>query len=121
MTNLSKFHSVFSSSSLICLNRYAFEGHFCQTINNFVKQNQSSIMASLRKGGHQGRIKVAWGLAGTSLVAWSWGPNPFLVGQIGLGRWLGSHNWAPVGSYLKLGSYSWAPLGFNDLWLKSGI
>ena len=41
--------------------------------------------------------------------------------QIGLGRWLGSQNWAPVGSYLKLGSCSWAPLGFNDLWLKSGI
>ena len=38
MTNLSKFHIVFSSSAIICFNKDAFEGHLYQTINNFVKQ-----------------------------------------------------------------------------------
>ena len=37
MANLSKFHVVFSSSTLIRLNKDAFEGHLCQTVNNFVK------------------------------------------------------------------------------------
>ena len=39
MTNLSEFHFVFSSHALICLNKEAFEGHLCQTVNNFVKHN----------------------------------------------------------------------------------
>ena len=34
MTNMSKFHAVFSSSTLIRLNKGAFEGHLCQTVNN---------------------------------------------------------------------------------------
>ena len=42
MANLSKFHAVFSSSTLIRLDKDAFEGHLCQTVNNFVKQNKSS-------------------------------------------------------------------------------
>ena len=41
MANLSKFHIVFSSSTLIHLNKDAFEVHLCQTVNNFVKQNKS--------------------------------------------------------------------------------
>ena len=32
---------VFSSSTLIHLNKDAFEVHLCQTVNNFVKQNKS--------------------------------------------------------------------------------
>ena len=39
MANLSKFHVVFSSSTLIRLDKDAFEGHLCQTVNNFVKQS----------------------------------------------------------------------------------
>ena len=39
MANLSEFHIVFSSRALIRLNKDAFEGHLCQTVNNFVKQN----------------------------------------------------------------------------------
>ena len=34
MANLSKFHVVFSSSTLIRLNKDASEGHLCQTVNN---------------------------------------------------------------------------------------
>ena len=49
MDNLSKFHAVFSSSTLIRLNKDAFEGHLCQTVNNFVKQNKSSLLSTLRK------------------------------------------------------------------------
>ena len=49
MTNLSKFHIVFSSSGLICINKYAFEGYLCLTINTFVKQNKSSLLSPLRK------------------------------------------------------------------------
>ena len=49
MANLSKFHVVFSSSTLICLDKDAFEGHLCQTVNNFVKQNESSLLSPLRK------------------------------------------------------------------------
>ena len=49
MANLSKFHAVFTSSTLIRLDKDAFEGHLCQTINNFVKQNKSSLLSSLRK------------------------------------------------------------------------
>ena len=49
MTNLSKFHIVFYSSALIRLNKDACEGHLCQTVNNFVKQNKSSLMSPLRK------------------------------------------------------------------------
>ena len=49
MANLSKFHVVFSSSTLIRLDKDAFEGHLCQTVNNFVKQYKSSLMSSLRK------------------------------------------------------------------------
>ena len=48
MANLSKFHVVFSSSTLICLDKDAFEGHLCQTVNNFVKQNKSSLLSPLR-------------------------------------------------------------------------
>ena len=40
MANPSKFHVVFSYSTLIRLNKDAFEGHLCQTINNFVKKNE---------------------------------------------------------------------------------
>ena len=49
MTNLSKFHVVFSSSTLIHLNKDAFEGHLCRTVNNFVKQNKSSLLSPLRE------------------------------------------------------------------------
>ena len=49
MTNLSKFHIVFPSSVLIRHNKNAFEGHLCQTVNNFVKQNKSSLLCPLRK------------------------------------------------------------------------
>ena len=49
MTNLSKFHIVFFSSVLIRHNKDAFEGHLCQTVNNFVKQNKSSLLSPLRK------------------------------------------------------------------------
>ena len=49
MANLSKFHVVFSSSTLIRLNKDAFEGHLCQTVNNFVKQNKSSLLSPLRE------------------------------------------------------------------------
>ena len=48
MANLSKFHAVFSSSTLIRLDKDAFEGHLCQTVNNFVKHNKSSL-SPLRK------------------------------------------------------------------------
>ena len=44
MANLSKFHGVFSSSTLIRLDKDAFEGHLCQTINNLVKQDKSSLL-----------------------------------------------------------------------------
>ena len=49
MTNLSKFHIVFSSSTLIRLNKDAFAGHLHKTVNNFVKQNKSSLLSPLRK------------------------------------------------------------------------
>ena len=49
MVNLSKFHVVFSSSTLIRLNKDACEGHLCQTVNNFVKQNKSSLLSPLRE------------------------------------------------------------------------
>ena len=49
MTNLSKFHVVFSSRTLIHLNKDAFEGHLCRTVNNFVKQNKSSLLSPLRE------------------------------------------------------------------------
>ena len=49
MTNLSKFHIVFSSSVLIHLNKYAFERHLCQTINNLVKQYRPILLSPLRK------------------------------------------------------------------------
>ena len=49
MANLSKFHVVFSSSTLIRLDKDAFEGHLCQTVNNFVKHNESSLLSPLRK------------------------------------------------------------------------
>ena len=47
--NLSKFHVVFSSSTLIRLDNDAFEWHLCQAVNNFVKQNKSSLLSPLRK------------------------------------------------------------------------
>ena len=49
MTNLSEFHIVFSSSALIHMNKDALEGHLCQTVNNFVKHNKSSLLSPLRK------------------------------------------------------------------------
>ena len=49
MANLSKFHAVFSSSTLIHLDKDAFERHLCQTVNNFVKQNKSSLLSPLKK------------------------------------------------------------------------
>ena len=48
MANLSKFHVVFSSSTLIRLDKNAFEGHLCQTVNNFVKQDKSILLSPLR-------------------------------------------------------------------------
>ena len=39
MTNLSGFHIVFSSGVFIRHNKGAFEGHWCQAVNNFVRQN----------------------------------------------------------------------------------
>ena len=38
-----------TSSTLIRLDKDAFEGHLCQTVNNFVKQNKSSLLSPLRK------------------------------------------------------------------------
>ena len=50
------------------------------------------------------------------------GPNRFDLGSVGqIGLWLCSHNWVPVGSFVKLGSYSWATLELNEPWLKTGI
>ena len=43
MANVSKVHVVFSLSTLICLNKDTFEGHLYHTVNNFVKQNKSSL------------------------------------------------------------------------------
>ena len=40
---------MFSSSTLIRLDKDAFEGHMCQTVNNFVKQDKSSLLSPLRK------------------------------------------------------------------------
>ena len=34
---------------LIRLNKDAFEGHLCQTVNNFVKQKKLSLLSPLRK------------------------------------------------------------------------
>ena len=39
MANLAEFHIMFSSSTLIRVNKATFEGHLCQTVNNCVKQN----------------------------------------------------------------------------------
>ena len=49
MAILSKFHAVFSSSTLIRLDKDAFEGHLCQTVSSFVKQNKSSLLSPLIK------------------------------------------------------------------------
>ena len=49
MTNLSEYLIVFSASALRSLNKDAFEGHLCQTVDNIVEQNQSSILLPLRK------------------------------------------------------------------------
>ena len=49
MANLFKFHVVFSSSTLIRFDKDAFEGHLCQTVNNFVKQNKLSLLSPMRK------------------------------------------------------------------------
>ena len=49
MANLPNFHVVFSSTTLIRLNKDTFEGHLCQTVNNFVEQNISSLLSPLRK------------------------------------------------------------------------
>ena len=49
MANLSNFHVVFSSSTLIRRNKDAFEGHLCQTVNDFIKQHKSSLLSPLRK------------------------------------------------------------------------
>ena len=38
MTNQSEFHVMFSSSVLLRLNKDAFDGHVCQTINNGSKR-----------------------------------------------------------------------------------
>ena len=46
MANLSEFHAVFSSSTLIRLDKDTFEGHLCHTVNNFVKQNNKSSLLS---------------------------------------------------------------------------
>ena len=40
---------MFSPSALILLNKNAFQGHLCQTVNNFVIQNQLSFQYPLRK------------------------------------------------------------------------
>ena len=59
MDNLSKFHVVFSSSTVVRLNKDAFEGHLCQTVNNFVKQNKSSLLSPLRKGVHPNTSSIS--------------------------------------------------------------
>ena len=41
---LRSLEPVFSSNTLIRLNKEAFEGHLEQTVHNLVKQNYSSIM-----------------------------------------------------------------------------
>ena len=47
MDNLSKFNVVFSSSTLIYSTSFCFkdalEGHLCQTFNNVIKQNKSTL------------------------------------------------------------------------------
>ena len=43
------------SSTLIRLNKDAFEGHLCQTVNNFVKHNKSSLL--WERGVHPNHIK----------------------------------------------------------------
>ena len=59
MANLSKFH-------VICCDKDAFEGHLCQTVNNFVKQNKSSLLSPLRKrrppqhSKHIRNTRVSW-------------------------------------------------------------
>ena len=49
MANLFKLHAVFSSSTIIRLDKDAFEGHLCHTVNKFVKQNKSSLLSPLIK------------------------------------------------------------------------
>ena len=49
---------VFSSSTLIHLDNDTFEGHLCQTVNNFVKQNKSSPLSPLRKKSTPQHIKL---------------------------------------------------------------
>ena len=39
----------YQGSALIRLNKDSFEGHLCQTVHNFVKQNKSSLLSPLRK------------------------------------------------------------------------
>ena len=49
LLGLCKFHVVFYSSTLIRLDKDAFKGDLCQTVNNFVKQNKLSLLSPLRK------------------------------------------------------------------------
>ena len=43
-----KFLHISQESTLVRLGKDAFEGHLCQTVNNFVKQNKSSLLSPLR-------------------------------------------------------------------------
>ena len=47
MTNLSEFNYVFSSRALIHLNKDAFEGHLCKTVNNFVKHIRNTRVSCM--------------------------------------------------------------------------
>ena len=41
-TNLSTFSMVFTSCAIVNLNKDAFKGHFCQTVDHFVEKNASA-------------------------------------------------------------------------------
>ena len=49
MANLSKFHVVFSSSTLIRFDKDAFEGHLCQTVKYSYRSPSKAIVCGLNK------------------------------------------------------------------------
>ena len=54
MTNLSKFLIVFTSCALRLLNKDAFEGHFCQTVDIYIFfKGESRLISPLRGDHHQ--------------------------------------------------------------------
>ena len=102
MANLSRFHVVFSSCTLIRLDKDAFEGHLCQTVNNFVKQNKSSLLSPLRKRRPPQHIKHIRNLLTYFLVtsgclaASNWQPGPHAVSTIVCSSWNPSCCWIQV-------------------------